>query len=57
MKFKSTRTNEEVDALALRLEDVEMQGSKYPGQSYEEGALAMLGFLEGLASADDIYEP
>jgi hypothetical protein len=34
-----------------------MQGSKYPGQSYEEGALAMLGFLEGLASADDIYEP
>ena len=52
MKFQTERTQEEVDSL-----EIKMNGkNKYPGMTYEEGAIAMLEFLTGRAEAEEIYE-
>ena len=56
MLFQSERTESEVNELAQRLEDGEDEGTKYPGMSYEQGALSMLEYLEGRVEADEIYE-
>ena len=55
--FTSVRTPGEVNALEDRLANAEDTGSKYPGMTYEEGALSMLDFLKGIMEADEVYEP
>ena len=55
--FTSVRTPGEVDALEDRLAEGQINGSKYPGSTFEEGALSMLDFLRGTSEADEVYEP
>lgn len=56
MHFVVVRPVKEIEALAQRLEEGKDNGTKYPGMSYEEGALAMLEFLEGRIEANELYE-
>ena len=56
MKFEVVRTKEEVEQLEDRLISGNNHGSKYPGMTYEDGALSMLEFLTGTAEATEIYE-
>lgn len=55
--FQSKRTQEEVEKLYNEMGDyADKHGSKYPGESYEEGFKACINFLEGEVGADEIWE-
>jgi hypothetical protein len=54
--YKIVRTNAEVDDLLNRASDAEMDGSRFPGMSYEQGLLYAIRWLIGEEDEDPLTE-
>ncbi len=54
--YRLVRTDEEIDNVMNKALDASVEGSKWPGMSYEEGIDAAIRWIVGLADEDPMED-